>query len=209
MLKRIVKTAVLLTLFAVLGAGLLAFSFQLTHQRIKANERAILLRTLNLFIPTDQYDNDLLNDKCEIQDEVLLGTNEPTIIYRARKKGQPIAAILSPIAPDGYNGPIHLLVGINYEGILQGVRVLSHQETPGLGDNIDIHRSNWILSFNGHALNNPNKQGWKIKQEGGIFDQFTGASITPRAIVKAIYNTLRFYQRSRDEIFTKNFDNGS
>jgi len=200
-IKKMARTATILTLFAILGAWLVAYSFEITKEQIKANERAALLRNLNALIPTDSYDNQLFKDTRQIQNEAFLGTPEPVMIYRARKGEKPIASIILPIAPNGYNGRIQLLIGINYEGSLLGVRVLSHKETPGLGDNIELRRSNWILNFKGRSLTNPNKTGWAVKRDGGIFDQFTGATITPRAIVKAVHKTLTFYQQYRDEIF--------
>jgi electron transport complex protein RnfG len=204
LIKKMLNAATVLTLFAVLGGGLVAFSFQLTYQQIQANERAALLRILNVIIPHEQYDNDLFTDIREMQNEALLGINEPVTIYRARKNGQPVAAVLTPVAPDAYNGRIRLLVGINYEGTLVGVRVLSHQETPGLGDNIKVRRSDWILGFNGRSLKNPDEAGWKVKRDGGVFDQLTGATITPRAVVKAVHKTLQFYQQYRDDVFAEN-----
>ncbi|HEW97967.1 MAG: electron transport complex subunit RsxG [Candidatus Parabeggiatoa sp. nov. 3] len=203
MLKQILRAASLLTLFAVIGGGLVVFSFEITHEQIKANERAALVRILNTLIPPEHYDNDLLKDSVEMQNEALLGTNEPVTIYRARKEGRPIAAVLTPEAPDGYNGRIRLLVGIDYQGNLMGVRVLSHQETPGLGDKIEVRRSDWIFGFNGRSLSNPKKGGWKVKRDGGIFDQFTGATITPRAVIKALHKTLLFYQQYQNEVFAK------
>ena len=198
------RAAAMLAVFAVLGGGLVAFNFQMTYEQIKANERAALLRTLNELIPHDQYDNDLFTDIREIQNEALLGKEEPVIIYRARKDGKPVAAVFTPTAPEGYNGDIHLLVGIRYDGTLMGVRVVSHQETPGLGDSIELRRSNWILGFNGRSLTHPpTEAGWKVKRDGGEFDQLTGATITPRAVVKAVYKTLRFYQQYRDEVFAE------
>lgn len=201
LITKMARAASILTLFAVLGAGLVAYSFQITKEQIQCNKRAALLRSLNALIPTDLYDNELFKDSRQIQNEAFLGTPEPVMIYRARKGQQPVASVILPIAPNGYNGRIQLLVGINYEGSLLGVRVLSHKETPGLGDNIELRRSNWILSFKGRTLTNPNTTGWAVKRDGGIFDQFTGATITPRAIVKAVHNTLIFYQQYRDEIF--------
>lgn len=198
------QAAVLLMIFAILGGGLVSFSFHNTSQQIKDNERAALLRTLNALIPYEQYDNDLFHDVINISNEAVLGITEPVTIYRARKDGQPIAAVITTITPDGYNGRIRLLVGINYEGILIGVRVISHQETPGLGDKIEIRRSNWILGFNGRSLMNPSIRNWKVKRDGGIFDQFTGATITPRAVVKAVYKTLLFFRQSREKIFVDN-----
>ncbi|EDN69660.1 electron transport complex protein RnfG [Beggiatoa sp. PS] len=187
------QAALLLMVFAVLGGGLVAFSFHNTAEQIKENERAALLRILNALIPHEQYDNDLFHDVIKIPNDAMLGTTEPVTIYRARQSRQPVAAVITTIVPDGYNGRINLLVGINYEGILIGVRVVSHRETPGLGDKIELRRSDWILGFNGRSLTNPNATNWKVKQDGGIFDQFTGATITPRAIVKAVYKTLLFF----------------
>jgi electron transport complex protein RnfG len=152
LIKKMIRAATRLTFFAMLGGGLVAFSFQLTDEKIKENERLALLQTLNAVIPPSSYDNDLFNDTVKIQHEAFLGSDEPVTIYRARKNGEPIAAALTPIAPDGYNGRIRLLVGIDYQGILIGVRILSHKETPGLGDHIELRRSNWVMSFNGHFV---------------------------------------------------------
>ncbi len=191
-IKHITKTSLLLGLFALLGCSLVALSFQFTFEQIEENERAKLLSTLNQLVPTSQYDNDLFNDTRMIKNE---------IVYRARKAKKPVAAIMTAVAPDGYNGRIRLLIAINYKGSLIGVRVLSHQETPGLGDKIELRRSNWILTFNERSLTNPNQAAWKVKRDGGEFDQLTGATITPRAVVKAVYKTLVFYQQNRDFVF--------
>lgn len=191
-IKHLTKTSLLLGLFALIGCSLVAFSFQFTFEQIAANERAKLLSTLNQFIHENEYDNDLLNDTRIIHNE---------IVYRARKGKKPVAAIMTTVAPDGYNGAIRLLIAINYKGSLIGVRVLSHQETPGLGDKIELRRSNWILTFNQRSLSNPNPEAWKVKKDGGEFDQLTGATITPRAIVKAVYKTLVFYQKNRQLVF--------
>ena len=198
-----IRIAATLTLFAILGSGLVTFTYQITAQHIAANERATLLRTLNALIAQDRYDNDLFNDFILVSNENLLGTNQPVILYRARQANQPVAALLTPIAPDGYNGAIRLLVGINYDGTLLGVRVISHQETPGLGDYIETRRSNWILAFKGRSLTNPNDAGWRVKRDGGVFDQMTGATITPRAVVKAVHKALLFYQQQRSSLFNK------
>lgn len=200
---RIIRLAAILTLFAVLGSGLVTFTYQITAPHIAVNERATLLRTLNALISQDQYDNDLFNDFIWVQNEDLLGTSQPVTLYRARQAGQPVAAVLTPVAPDGYNGAIHLLVGINYNGTLLGVRVISHQETPGLGDYIETRRSNWILAFKGRSLTNPNESGWGVKRDGGVFDQVTGATVTPRAVVKAVHKALWFYQQQRTALFNK------
>jgi electron transport complex protein RnfG len=157
---------------------------------------------LNILVPKARYDNDLFTDIAIVHNEALLGTDRGVSIYRARKEGQPVAAVVASTAPDGYNGEIRLLVGINYDGTLIGVRVVGHKETPGLGDMIDARRSNWILSFDGLSLNNLTRTSWNVKRDGGVFDQFTGATITPRAVVKAVHNTLLHFEQNRDDIFS-------
>jgi len=202
--QKILSTALVLTLFAVLGSGLVAVSFKITRQQIAANERAALLRNLNEIIPEEQYDNSIFNDIYWAQDKKLLGTAQAIPVYRARKGQQPVAAVFTPVAPDGYNGSIRLLVGVYYQGTLAGVRVISHQETPGLGDKIERQRSDWILTFNGRSLTDPPISQWKVKRDGGLFDQFTGATITPRAVVNAVKNTLLFFQQYRQQLFAEN-----
>jgi len=130
-----------------------------------------------------------------------LGTKESVPVFRARKDGKPVALAITPVAPDGYVGPIKLLVAISVDGTILGVRVLSHHETPGLGDAIEEKRSNWVLGFNGHSLSNPEDKGWHVRRDGGQFDQFTGATITPRAVVKAVHKALKFYELNKDKLF--------
>lgn len=199
--KNMLISALLLGLFAIVGTGLVSLTHSGTTERIAENERQALLRSLHALIPSKSHDNDIYKDRIEVSHQELLGSKEPISIYRARMGGSPIAAILTPIAPDGYGGNIKLLVAINYDGSLAGVRVISHKETPGLGDSIEVERNDWILSFNGRSLINPEAEQWKVKKDGGIFDQFTGATITPRAVVKAVYNSLRYYQLNRDALY--------
>ena len=201
-LKQIViKMAGLLFLFTAIGTAVVALSYDITKSQIADNQKKTLLKQLNSLISTDLYDNDLLNDKIEITDKENLGTTAPVTFYRARKQNQPQAIIFMPIAPDGYGGSIQLLVGITIEGTLLGVRVVSHQETPGLGDLIEEKRSTWIYSFNGLSLEHPPLEKWAVRKDGGIFDQFTGATITPRAIVKAVKKSLIFVQSQKDQLF--------
>lgn len=195
------RTTSRLTLFTLVGAILIVGSYHSTRQQIVHNEKMTLLQTLNGLIPPSSYDNDLVNDSIEMENRAFLGSAKPMTIYRARKQKQAVAAIINSIAPDGYSGNIYLVVAVNYDGTLAGVRVLSHQETPGLGDYVEERRSKWILGFNQRSLNNLEEAGWKVKRDGGVFDQFTGATITPRAVVKAVYKTLLFYQQYRDAIF--------
>lgn len=194
-------TAALLGIFAVVGTGLVAYTFDNTEERIAINQREALLNSLHAIVPPALHDNDLPSDTITVVSKELLGTAKPVTVYRARKDGKPVAAILSPVAPDGYSGPIELLVAIGYQGNIFGVRVISHRETPGLGDAIDSDRSDWVEDFSGHSLGNPDELGWHVKRDGGDFDQFTGATITPRAVVKAVYNSLQYFKGHRDELF--------
>jgi len=201
LIRHMTVTALLLGAFAVLGTGMVALTHHNTEARIERNEREYLLRTLNALVPPSEYDNALYEDTITVESRELLGSKKPVVIYRARKEGKPVAAILTPVAPDGYSGNIKLLVAVRYSGEIMGVRVVSHLETPGLGDGIDIAKSDWIKSFDGHSLNDPDELGWRVEKDGGIFDQFTGATISPRAVVKAVYNSLKYYEQHKDEIF--------
>ena len=136
-----------------------------------------------------------------LKPSLLLGTESPAMAYRARKNDLPVAIIINAIAPDGYSGKIHLLIGIYYDGSIAGVRVVKHAETPGLGDAIEVRKSDWILNFDQRSLENPSITEWKVKRDGGYFDQMTGATITPRSIVKAVKNTLIYFRDHKEELF--------
>lgn len=200
-MKHIITSTVLLALFAVIGTALVAFTYDRTIEQIAENERQALLRNLHAIIETSEHDNDLFNDTTEVPGSPLLGTREPVNIYRARKNGEPVAAVLTANAPDGYNGTIKLLVGVYYDGTVAGVRVLSHNETPGLGDAIEVEKSQWITGFEGRSLGNPDLRAWTVRKDGGAFDQFTGATITPRAVVKAVREALLYFREHRKQIF--------
>ena len=189
-------------LFAMLGGALVGLTFIQTEDDIKHNEKITLLRKLNNIIPAESYDNDLLLDTISIKPSSLLSTKEESLAYRARKNNKNIAVVFSSIAANGYNGSIYLLVGINADGELAGVRVVKHRETPGLGDPVSITHSNWILGFDNKSLSNPDEKGWKVKRDGGEFDQFTGATITPRAVVKAVHNALLYFDQNQNMLFS-------
>jgi len=199
--RQIIITTVILLLFAVIGTALVSYTFDNTRERIAANERATLLRKLHRLILPEQHDNVLLDDAIAVHDENLLGTDEPVMVYRALKDGKPVALVIAAIAPDGYSGSIKLLVGINTDGTLSGVRAVAHRETPGLGDAIDEQRSDWIQQFNGASLEKPPLDRWKVRKDGGDFDQLTGATITPRAVVQAVRNALLYYRQHRETLF--------
>jgi len=194
-------TAVILGLFAVTGTSMVAFIYGQTRDRIAANEREALMRKLNVLIPSDRYDNKLFGDTLQVSDRNLLGTDDPVTVYRARLGGSPVALVMTPVAPDGYSGTIKLLVGINEDGTLTGVRVSAHHETPGLGDAVEEERSDWIYGFDGKSLGHPPLDQWRVKRDGGAFDQLTGATITPRAIVKAVKKSLLYYRDHREQLF--------
>lgn len=196
-------SALLLGLFAIVGTTMVALIHDATAERIAANHRAFLLKSLHILVPPEQHDNDLFTDVITITHKELLGTDKPVRVYRARRNEIPVAVIINSVAPDGYSGSIELLVAIRYDGTLAGVRVVRHKETPGLGDGIEASRSDWILGFDNRSLTNPEKRGWAVKRDGGIFDQFTGATISPRAIVNAVYRSLLYFDTHRDELFEK------
>ncbi len=190
-------------LFAATGAALVGITFIQTEDDIKYNEKLTLLRKLNTIIPAESYDNDLLLDTMIIKPSTLLNTQEESLIYRARKNSQDVAVVFTSIAPNGYNGSIHLLVGVNADATLAGVRVVKHRETPGLGDVVESSRSDWILDFKDKSLSNPDNKGWKVKRDGGIFDQFTGATITPRAVVNAVHDALLYFEENQKLLFSE------
>jgi electron transport complex protein RnfG len=197
-------TAAILLLFALVGTAMVAYTYDNTREKIAANERAMLLRKLHRLIPPGSHDNALLQDTLQVQNRTLLGTSEPATVYRARLNGEPVALVITVVAPDGYSGAIRLLVGINVDGSLSGVRVVSHRETPGLGDAIEEERSDWILGFTGKSLQDPPLQQWAVKRDGGAFDQLTGATITPRAVVKAVRQALLYYRDRKEALFATN-----
>ena len=199
--RQILISGIFLWVFAVVGTTLVALTEYSTRESIIENERQVLLRNLHALLPGNRLDNDIVADTLELPSSPLLGTDSVSIVYRARLGGEPVAAIFNSIAPNGYSGKIHLLIGVYTSGNLAGVRVIKHVETPGLGDAIEIRKSPWIKSFDGKSLTNPGPSGWRVKRDGGEFDQLTGATITPRAVVTAVRNTLLYYQQNADMIF--------
>ena len=197
----IMKSMGALGLVAILGTALLAGVNSLTADRIAEQERRVVLEQLGQVLPPEFYDNRLQDDLFLVRDERYFPGGQQVTAYRARKQGEPVAVILRFSAAKGYNGNIGLLAGIRTDGRLTGVRVTAHRETPGLGDGIEAEKSDWILAFNDRSLQNPKKSGWAVKRDGGAFDQFTGATITPRAIVDAVHAALEFFDNNREMLF--------
>jgi len=201
--KSIRFNSLVLGLFALITASLLAGTYLGTKDRIAEAQREVAKRALLEIVPLHRHTNDLLLDTVPIPANFwhTLGLeDEGGAVHIARQGDEPVAAIVPAVAPDGYNGDIHLIVGINIDGTLAGVRVVSHHETPGLGDKVDLKKSDWILGFDGKSLDNPKPPQWKVKKDGGAFDQFTGATITPRAVVKQVYKTLKYYHEDRERL---------
>ena len=202
------RSALLLGVVAVIGTSLLAGIHHLSADRIAAQERRVILEQLNQVLPPDEYDNALHEDILDVVDPGVFGGDDPVRVYRARRNGEAVGVVLNVVAPDGYNGDIRLLMAIRIDGEIAGVRVISHRETPGLGDPIEIERSDWILGFNGRSIGSPSESGWAVKRDGGIFDQFTGATITPRAVVETVQKTLAYFNANREMLFESSDEEG-
>jgi electron transport complex protein RnfG len=180
--------------FALLASVLLGVTNCSTEGTIQQRLDEDLKKSLEEVVPAALYDNDMLLDTMNIPSaEYNIGANETTV-YIAKKSGKVAAVCFKFIAPDGYSGAINMIMGLDRDGNILGVRVLSHKETPGLGDKIEVAKSDWILSFVGRSLENLTKQQWAVKKDGGEFDQFAGATITPRKSVQAIYRGLQLFK---------------
>ena len=191
------RTALVLFLFVVCFTALLSLVYQLAAPRIQAAADAHKMRLLGRVLPQALYNNDLLSDTIILPPTPELGQNAPSPVYRSRLDGKPTALVLEVVAPDGYAGKIYLLVAVAADGRLIGVRTVAHKETPGLGDYIDPDKDKnkehpWAAQFVGQSLQEPDASGWKVKQDGGIFDARAGATISPRAVVAAVHKALRF-----------------
>lgn len=193
-----------MALFAAMMLSKLQYGYT---ERIAANEREWEMRQIGELLSDTRYDNDVFTDLFyvtgEMPDSQLLGSGQPPYVCRARLDGKPQAAVLQVTAENGYSGPIRLLVGIRMDGTIAGVRVSSHRETPGLGDKIEVKNTDWILQFDGRSLSNPPTDNWKVRKDGGEFDQITGATVSPRAVVKAVRNALLYFEAHRDDIFAR------
>ncbi len=202
LIRNMLLSAALLGFFGLLGTTMVLSVNLLTKEQIEKNIKADLLNSLNTIIIPSSYNNNLLERKLSIKPAAILGKrNRPTTVYQAFMDDKPIAIAFDIIAPDGYSGKIKFLIGITLKGEISGVRVISHKETPGLGDKIEIKRSDWITSFNQKSLKNTSKKNWNVKKDGGEFDQFTGATITPRAIVKAVHKALQYYKMNQSKLY--------
>lgn len=196
--QSILRSAVGLGLFAVITGGTIAVTKVMTADRIEQQARKAEASALFEIIPETQHDNDLLASTITLPADPLLGTDKPVHGWLATRSGRLTGVIFPVVAQEGYSGAIHLLVGIDRTGHILGVRITQHHETPGLGDKIEVRKTPWVKTFTGQSLGNPPLQQWKVAKDGGAFDQFTGATITPRAVVKTVKQALMYFSQHRD-----------
>ena len=198
------SNSAILGVFALLCTAIIAGTYLGTEDNIIEQQRQAQLKALYQIVPREQHDNNLLQDNIPFESEAL-GHRKSQTLFLARKaqlgKQQPLTVIYPVTARDGYSGDIDFIIGINIaDSSIAGVRVINHKETPGLGDKVDLRKSDWVLDFNGHRLGDPDSEGWSVKKDGGIFDGFTGATITPRAVIVAIANALRYHHNNIDSL---------
>jgi len=197
------KNAQILAIFAIACTAVVGIVNMLTKDKIAQQEQYQLLNTLNSLIAPERYNNNMYQD-CTLISDPLFNAGKTQKAYLAKLDDQPIAAAITTTAPDGYNGNIHMLVAVNLNGSVSGVRVLKHQETPGLGDKIEERKSNWINNFTDKIVTSESDSRWAVAKDGGMFDQFTGATITPRAVVKAVKDTVIYFKNNQQALFSLN-----
>ncbi len=197
MFTAIRNSAVGLSIFAVITSGAIALTQVSTKDKILANEREARAKALYEIVPRESIDNNLLEDTYSVNAPTLTASEEPVDAFLARRDGQVVTVILPVVAPDGYTGKIKMIVGINADESIAGVRVLAHKETPGLGDKVELKKSDWVLNFNGQHYEGDEDPSWAVKKDGGRFDQFTGATITPRAVVNATGRAIHYFREHK------------
>ncbi|WP_395374673.1 electron transport complex subunit RsxG [Marinicella sp. W31] len=190
----IIRLPLILALVVVLGSAALILSHSATKEKIEEQNRQRILNSLRLLIPDALHDNALLDSAVEIYEPEILGHRAPMQMYQGLLQGELQVLAVPVTARDGYAGDIQLMVGVTDGGEVTAVSVIAHQETPGLGDLIEASKSDWLQQFPGKTLLNPEEQQWTVKKDQGAFDQITGATITPRAVVIAIKKALSYAQ---------------
>lgn len=197
----VLRSGATLAGIAALCTALVAFTYELTDERIAANEQIWLEQNLRPALSGLSYDSGIGASKVTVPAPHALPGSADALIYRVYSAGAPAAALFVVNARDGYSGPIRLLVGVGIDGRVTGVHVLEHRETPGLGDLVESSKSDWATQFTGRSISDPVAAGWAIRGDGGTFDQLTGASVTPRAIVKAVRQTLEYFAENSEIVF--------
>ncbi len=201
MLKSITRNGLLLAAFAIICTGAIAIVNLMTKPLIAEQQQKALLKTVDKIIPKDSYDNDLFASCFRVENDHLLGKNRQQRVFLAKKQGKNVALIIEASTFNGYSGEIKLAIGILKNGTIAGVRVLKQTETPGLGDKILASKTNWILAFKGKSYQKTQSNRWNVKKNGGEFDAFTGATITPRAVTYAIRDALIYVKKHKAFLF--------
>ncbi len=200
------RTAAILFVFVIIFTGLLSSAYLWTKPAIEASENEEKMKLVDEVLPRSDYDNALLGDTLSLPPTAELGLSDPSTLYRARKNGQPVAVVVEAVAPDGYAGKIRLIIAVRADGQVAGVRVTRHKETPGLGDYIEVRKDKnkarpWITQFTGMSLALVSDIDWKLRKDGGRLDYHAGATVTPRAIAKAVHKAVRWIDSSRDRLY--------
>lgn len=198
----IVKSGLTLAAIAAVCTSLVATTYHLTADRIAANDKALLEQSLQPALSDLFYDSGVSESRLALAPPHDLPGSDEALIYRVYANDEPVAALFVVTARDGFSGPIRILLGVDLDGVVTGIRILKHRETPGLGDKIVATRSDWVHQFPGRSIGDPVVTNWAIRRDGGSFDQLTGASVTPRAVVKAMRDTLIYFEANREQIFS-------
>lgn len=196
--KTILKTISIISLLGLIFAISLSITFEKSNPIIEQNKIEFKTKLLNEVLDGLDYDNDLISTYIRIKPNELLKNKTEKYAYLAKKNNILQAVLIESIAPDGYSGEINILTAVRSDGEIIGTRIIDHKETPGLGDYIDQKKSSWISNFNGMSLNNRTDPDWRVKKDQGTFDYKAGATITPRAVIKSVKNTLLFYKENRE-----------
>ncbi len=202
MRKAIQSNAFILAIFAIVCTAIVGIVHSLTKDTIATQKQLQLVKQLSEVISPASHNNDIIND-CIMLTAPELGSTLPQVAYIAKQDNLPIAIALMSTAPDGYSGNIKMLIGIKSNGAVSGVRVLEHKETPGLGDKVETRKSDWINSFTNEKTTDEKDSRWNVKKDGGVFDEFTGATITPRALVKAVHKALIYFNKNKEALFNQ------
>ena len=200
-LKKVSITASAMIIFSLVASAALSISYFLTKTPIEESDARAKRMFLNQVVPSNLYDNNLVEDTISVEPNPLIGNKKNIDIYRAKKNNQVIAVIIETIAPDGYSGEIKTLVGVDQKDKILGVRVITHKETPGLGDYIEVDKSHWIKNFNLKSLDEMGEKEWAVKKDGGDFDYVSGATITSRAVIKSTYKSLLYVKENKKRLF--------
>ena len=202
------RTAAILFVFVIIFTGLLSGAYLWTKPAIEASAVEEKMKLVDEVLQRSEYDNDLLSDTIALPATPELALTDPTLLYRARKNGQPVALVFEAVAPDGYAGKIRLVMAVRANGEVAGVRVTQHKETPGLGDYVEVKKDKnkarpWITQFNGMSLAQVTAKEWKVKKDGGRIDNYAGATVTPRAVAKAVLKAAKWAEANRDRLFAE------